>query len=148
MTLTLVELSPDNLDAAIALPPAWGEKDTVAPVVYSIAEAYVNPTAWLRLIMDDDQTVGFVMANWDLDNKVEAFRAGIWRLNVAHDARGRGVGTFAVEQVVEEARRRGVPRITVMWELGPEGPEDFYRKLGFTPTGEVMSGEMVGVLDV
>ena len=33
-----------------------------------------------------EQVVGFVMANFDPDNELEAFRCGIWRLNVAADA--------------------------------------------------------------
>ncbi|MFV0634491.1 GNAT family N-acetyltransferase [Demequina sp.] len=144
MALTLVELTPDNLDAAVALPPKPGERSTVAPVVYSLAEAYVNPTAWPRLIVDGDDPVGFVMANWNPDSDIEAFRAGIWRLNVADAARGRGVGRSAVEQVVAEARRRGLSRITVMWVPGEDGPEEFYLKCGFTPTGEVLFGEVVG----
>jgi len=148
MALSLLSLTPDNLDAAIALPPKLGEPANVAPVVYSIAEAYVNPTAWPRLIVDGDEVIGFVMANWDPDNEVEAFRAGIWRLNVATQAQGRGVGRFAVEQVVAEARRRGVERVTVLWEPGDDGPEGFYLKLGFQPTGEELFGEIVGALEV
>lgn len=144
MSLSLTEVTADNLDAAVALPPRPGERSTVAPVVYSIAEAFVNPTAWPRLIMDGERAVGFVMANWDPDHELEAFRAGIWRLNVSDDARGKGVGTFAVEQVVAEARRRGVDRITVLWEPGDDGPEEFYLKCGFTRTGEELFGEVVG----
>lgn len=133
---------------AVKLPPQVGEKSPVAPVVFSIAEAYVTPTAWPRLILDDDEPVGFVMANWDPDNEIEAFRAGVWRLNVADAARGKGVGRFAVERVIDEARRRGVARITVLWEKGDDGPEGFYLALGFVATGEELFGELVGALDV
>lgn len=102
----LVELDSDNLLAAVAIPPQMGEKAYVAPVVFSIAEAYVTPTAWRRVVLDGDEMVGFVIANWDPDNEVEEFRGGIWRLNVSA-AKGRGVGRFAVKQVREQARRRG-----------------------------------------
>lgn len=147
MALRLIELTPANLNAAVRLPPAMGETAFVAPVVYSIAEAYVNPTAWPRLIVEDDEVVGFVMANWDPDNELEAFRAGIWRLNVADEAQGRGIGRFAVEQVAAEARRRGVSTITVLWDPAQGGPEGFYLALGFRPVGELF-GETVGALDV
>src|SRR5690606_32804413 len=112
----------------------------VAPVVESIAQAYVTPTAWPRVIFDDDEVVGFVMGNFDPENELEAFRAGIWRLNVSADAQGRGVGRFAVDAIAAEARRRGVDRITVLWEPGEEGPEKFYRAVGFEPTGEELFG--------
>ena len=145
--LRLVELDADNLPAVVAIPPAVGEKAYVAPVVFSIAEAYVTPTAWPRVIVDGDDVVGFVMANWDPDNEIAEFRGGIWRLNVAHDAKGRGVGRFAVEQVREEARRRGYDQITVLWDPAPDGPEQFYLRVGFQKAGELF-GETVGVLPV
>jgi diamine N-acetyltransferase len=86
------------------------------------------------------------MGNFDPQNEVSAFRAGIWRLNIAGGEQGRGYGRFAVEAVAAEARRRGVQRITVLWVAGDGGPEGFYRRLGFAPTGQVMSGQIVGEL--
>jgi diamine N-acetyltransferase len=145
--LRLAELTSDNIDAAVRLTLRPGQEKFVAPVVRSIADAYVTPTAWPRLVLDGDRLVGFVMANFDPDNEVEEFRCGIWRLNVAADAQGRGVGRFAVGAVAEEARRRGNSRITVLWEKGADGPEDFYLKLGFVPTGELF-GEVVGTKDL
>lgn len=141
--LRLAELDADNLPAVIQIPPAVGAKAYVAPVVYSIAEAYVTPTAWPRVILDGDAVVGFVMANWDPDNEIPAFRGGIWRLNIADDAKGRGVGRFAVEEVAAEARRRGYDEITVLWDPAPDGPEGFYLRVGFQKTGELF-GETIG----
>lgn len=71
---------------------------------------------------------------------------GIWRLNIAAEQQGRGYGRFAVEAVCEEARRRGVGRMTVCWVPGEHGPEKFYLRLGFRPTGEVIHGEIEGEL--
>lgn len=70
----------------------------------------------------------------------------MWRLNVDTAAQGRGVGRFAVTRVADEARRRGFDTITVLWEPGDDGPEQFYLTLGFVPTGEELFGERVGVL--
>lgn len=147
MVLSLAELTPENLGAAVRIPPQPGEPAYVAPVMASIAEAYVTPTAWPRLIVNGDAVVGFVMANWDPDNEIEAFRGGIWRLNVAEEAKGQGVGRFAVEQIAAEARRRGYAKITVLWDPAPDGPEQFYLKVGFRPVGELF-GETVGELEV
>jgi diamine N-acetyltransferase len=141
--LRLAELTADNIDAAVGLTLRPGQEKFVAPVVRSIADAYVTPTAWPRLVFDGDRLVGFVMANFDPGNELAEFRCGIWRLNVAADAQGRGVGRFAVDAVAEEARRRGNSRITVLWEKGADGPEGFYLTLGFVPTGELF-GEVVG----
>jgi len=142
--LELRELDAGNLGGAVRLTLKPGQERFVAPVVASIAEAYVTPTAWPRVVVDDGEVVGFIMGNFDPDNELDAFRAGIWRMNVAADAQGRGVGRFAVEQLEQEARRRGVGRITVLWERGEGGPEGFYLALGFTPTGEELFGETVG----
>jgi diamine N-acetyltransferase len=144
MTLRLAELTVDNLPAAVGIELKPGQERFVAPVKDSIAEAYVNPTAWPRPILDDDEVVGFVMGNFDAGHELEAFRAGIWRLNVAASAQGRGVGRFAVEQIAAEAGSRGFDRITVLWEQGDEGPEKFYLSVGFEPTGEILFGEVVG----
>ncbi|HEY6741716.1 MAG TPA: GNAT family N-acetyltransferase [Lapillicoccus sp.] len=145
--LRLAELTPENLGAAVGLTLKPGQERFVAPVVQSIAEAYVTPTAWPRVVLDGDDVVGFVMANFDPDHELDAFRCGIWRLNVAADAQGRGVGRFAVDAVAEEARRRGQSRITVLWEKGGDGPEGFYLTLGFAPIGELF-GETVGAKNI
>jgi diamine N-acetyltransferase len=141
--LRLAELSAGNIDAAICLRLRPGQERFVAPVLRSIAEAYVHPTAWPRVVFDGDKLVGFVMANFDPGNEQEAFRCGIWRLNVAAAAQGRGVGRFAVDAVAAEARRRGQARITVLWVRGRDGPEGFYLKLGFVPIGKLFR-EVVG----
>jgi diamine N-acetyltransferase len=145
MALQIVGLSPENLPHALGIEVAPEQREFVAPVVQSVAEAYVSPTAWPRLIVDDERPVGFVMANFDPHARVEAFRAGIWRLNVAVTAQGRGVGRFGVEAVATEARSRGLPQITVLWKRGEHGPEGFYLRCGFEPTGEEILGQVVGV---
>jgi diamine N-acetyltransferase len=147
MAVRLAELTPDNVAAACRIGVRPEQQKFVAPVVESIAEAYVHyGTAWPRLILDDDRVVGFVMGSFDPENEVDAFRAGIWRLNIAADEQGRGYGRFAVEAIAAEARRRGHNRITVLWVQGDGSPEGFYLRLGFTPTGEVLGGEIVGEL--
>ena len=66
----------------------------------SLAEAYVHrETAWPRLIFDDGRVVGFVMGNFDPENEISAFRAGIWRLNVQDLEQGRGYGRFVVGEL-------------------------------------------------
>lgn len=143
----MAKLTPDYVQAACRIRVKPEQQKFVAPVVDSIAEAYVHyGTAWPRLILDDDRVVGFVMGGFDPENEIDAFRAGIWRLNISADEQGRGYGRFAVEAVAAEARRRGQKRITVLWVQGDGGPEGFYLRIGFTPTGEVMGGEIVGEL--
>lgn len=148
MALHLAPVTADNLDAVLAVSPEPGVPAHVAPVERSLAEAYVHPTAWPRAIVDGDEVVGFVMMGFDPDNEIPVFRGGIWRLNVDDGHQGKGYGRFAVEQVAAEARARGYERISVLWVPAPDGPEGFYLRVGFVPTGETLFGQRVGVLDL
>ena len=44
------------------------------------------------------------------------------------------------------ARRRGFDRLTVVWEPGEEGPEEFFLRVGFTIIGQTPFGENIGAL--
>jgi diamine N-acetyltransferase len=146
-TPRLEKVTPENLDAACGLTVRPEQRSFVAPVVKSLAEAYVHADiAWPRLIFAGDELVGFVMGAFDPINPVQAFRCCVWRLNIAADRQGRGYGRFAIEAVGAEARRRGHRRLSVLWERGAHGPEDFYLRLGFRPTGQEYGGEVVGGL--
>lgn len=145
--LRLEPLSEKNFDAAVGLRLKPGQEKFVASVEYSLAQAYVTPSAWPRLVYDGDTPVGFVMANFDPDHEIPEFRCGIWRLLVDADAQGRGAGRYAVDAVASEARRRGRSRITVLWEVDEGGPEEFYLKQGFVRTGELF-GQVVGTKEI
>ncbi|WP_433384545.1 GNAT family N-acetyltransferase [Micromonospora sp. KLBMP9576] len=151
--MRLEKITPRNHQAALALSVRPDQEDLVEPVVRSLAEAYVFPEhAWPRLIYDGSRLVGFVMAffdiPWDHDRKADDLRSGLWRLNIAADAQGSGYGRFAVEAVADEIRARGGTRAYVTWSPRTDGPQGFYLRLGFRPTGEQSGGETVGVLDL
>ncbi|MFJ9682581.1 GNAT family N-acetyltransferase [Streptomyces sp. NPDC101194] len=150
-SLHLQEITPDNFETAIDLRVRPDQEHLVAPVMKSLAEAYVHTAvAWPRLICDDDEAVGFLMAFFDIDwtGKGTDFRSGLWRLNIAAGKQGRGYGRFAVESVATEIRRRGGTRLTATWHPGTDGPAGFYLGLGFRPTGETSGDETVGVLEL
>lgn len=143
--LRLEKVTPDNVLDACRLTVRPGQERFVDPVAQSLAEAYVHPdSAWPRLIRDGDRLVGFVMGFFDVRFAPEGRpRSGLWRLAIAADEQGRGYGRFAVEAVCEEVRRRGGTRVTVTWKPGEGGPEPFYLKLGFRPTGEMSEDDIV-----
>ncbi|NUT09978.1 MAG: GNAT family N-acetyltransferase [Nonomuraea sp.] len=152
MNLRLVPVTQANIDLALTVKVRADQERFVSPVAKSLAEAYVfGDAAWPRLILDaDDKAVGFLMAFVEIDwnGKGVDFRSGLWRLNVTPEAQGKGVGRFAVEAVAAEVQRRGARQMFVSWEPGDDGPENFYLKLGFRPTGETTGGQTVGVLDL
>lgn len=150
-TLRLAEVTAANFDAAIDLKVHPEQSHLVAPVVKSLAEAYVHPgVAWPRLILDGDRLVGFLMAFLDIDFAGDGtgtdIRSGLWRLNIAAGEQGRGYGRFAVDAVAAEIRRRGGDRLTASWHPGEDGPERFYLRLGFRLTGEMSGDQVVGEL--
>ncbi|MDM4761403.1 GNAT family N-acetyltransferase [Galbitalea sp. SE-J8] len=145
--LRLEDLNAANIVAANSLTLRPGQEQFVTPTSYAIADAAVNPaTTWPRVVVDDGRVVGFVRANFDAENPQEEFRCCIWRINVAADAQGSGVGRFVVAAVADEARRRGFDQLTVLWEPGEEGPEAFFLRVGFTVIGETQYGESIGAI--
>ncbi|HEX2145371.1 MAG TPA: GNAT family N-acetyltransferase [Glycomyces sp.] len=147
--LRLEAITPDNVTAACRIKVTPEQEEFVAPVVHSLAEAYASvATAWPRLVYAGDEPVAFVMGGFDRDAEIDLFRCGIWRLNVSAEHQGRGIGRFAVEAVLAEARRRGSSRATVLWKPGAGGPEGFYRRMGFLPTGQELAGQIAGAIDL
>lgn len=147
--LRLEELSASTIVAVNALTMKPGQEQFIAPVSYAVAAAVVNPaTSWQRVILDGDEVVGFISANFDHESAQEEFRSALWRINVDADDQGRGVGRYAVEALVDEARERGVDHVNVIYEAGEGGPETFFHRVGFTPVGETAYGEVIAEIRV
>ncbi|MGX1695598.1 GNAT family N-acetyltransferase [Microbacterium keratanolyticum] len=147
--LRLVELSAKTIVAVNNLSLKPGQEQFLAPVSYGIAATVANPlTVWQRVVLDGDEVVGFVSANFDPDAPEEHFRSILWRINVDADDQGRGIGRFAVESLVEEARARGFDHVSVMYEAGEDGPEIFFHRVGFTPIGETAYAEVIAEIRV
>jgi ribosomal protein S18 acetylase RimI-like enzyme len=145
--LRLEELSATTIVAANTMTLRPGQEQFVTPPSYAIADSFINPiTSWPRVVLDGETVVGFIRGNFDPDNDLPEFRSCIWRINVAADAQGAGVGKFAVHALAEEARHRGFDQLTCIWEPGDDGPEAFFLKIGFEVIGETQYGEKLGAL--
>jgi diamine N-acetyltransferase len=147
--LRLEELSAATIVAANNLTLRRGQEQFVTPPSYAIADSFINPsTSWPRVVLDGDRVVGFIRGNFDPDAAQEEFRSCIWRVTVAADVQGTGVGKFAVRALAEEARGRGFERLTALWEPGDEGPEAFFLRVGFVIVGQTQYGENIGALEL
>ncbi|WP_243230678.1 GNAT family N-acetyltransferase [Microbacterium sp. CIAB417] len=147
--LRVVELSAATIVAVNNLSLKPGQEQFLAPVSYGIAATVINPkTSWQRVVLDRNEVVGFVSANFDPDAPEEHFRSVLWRINVDADDQGRGVGRFAVEALVEEARARGFDHVDVIYEAGEGGPEAFFNRVGFSPVGETEYGEVIAEIRI
>ena len=98
------------------------------------------------MLDENDHVVGYIMGAFDADASEEYLRAALWRVHVAAEAQGKGVGRFAVKAFADEARSRGFDHVTVVWASGDEGPEEFFKAVGFEIIGETPYGEKLGAL--
>lgn len=147
--LRLEELSARTIVAANTLTFRQGQEQFVTPPSYAIADAALNPTtSWPRVVLDGETVVGFIRGNFDPDALQEEFRSCVWRVTVAAEAQGSGVGRFAVLALAEEAKTRGFERLTAIWEPGDDGPEEFFLRVGFTIVGQTRYGENLGALSL
>ncbi|MDR7233284.1 MULTISPECIES: GNAT family N-acetyltransferase [Agrococcus] len=141
--LRLEELNAANIVAANGMTLKRGQEAFLAG--NARLEEFVNTqSAWQRVIFDGDDPVAFVMANFDPEVDREEYRSSILRMYVAGDAQRRGVGSFTVDQVCEEARRLGFDSVYAVWEEGDLGPGKFFEAVGFEVIGENEYGEAIG----
>ena len=116
------------------------QQKMVAPNGQSIAQAHFSDKAWFRAIYADDVPVGFIML-YDDPHKPEYF---LWRLMVSGSQQGKGYGRKAIAMLVDYVQTRpGAKELLTSCVPLEGGPEEFYRKLGFEPTGVVDHGEVV-----
>lgn len=146
--LRLAPLNAATIVAANSLTLKPGQEQYATPVTHEEAEGTINPTtSWNQVVLDEhDAVVGFIVGNLDQAETRPEFRCCVWRVSVRADAQGTGVGRFAILALADEARKRGFDRLTVIWERGQAGPEEFFLHMGFAPIGETRFGETLGAL--
>ena len=116
------------------------QQKMVAPNAISIAQAHFSDKAWFRAIYADETAVGFIML-YDNSENPEYF---LWRLMIAGPYQGKGYGRKAIELLVEYVKTRPRAReLSTSYVPTEGGPEGFYRRMGFEPTGGVDEGEIV-----
>jgi diamine N-acetyltransferase len=144
--VTLVPIDEDNVGLVFDLDVAPEQRQFVAPNPWSLAQALAQlPIAWPRAIVSDGEVAGFLML--EIDPEEENGRPfWLWRLMVADGLQGQGIGSAALAVAIEEVKRQGGIELYTSWVEAPGGPEPFYRKLGFVPTGEIDDGEVVARL--
>jgi diamine N-acetyltransferase len=139
----LREITADNLRAVLGLSVTDAQDEYVAPNVWSVAEAAYNDEKWLRAIYADDEPVGLVL----LSERRNQPRYYLWRFMVDQAHQGHRHGKRAVELLIQYVRT--LPNATELFLSfvpGPEGPEGFYRFIGFEPTGRIEGDEHEMVL--
>ena len=125
--------------------------ESQANLVSTVAESYADalflprdpngaPIVWMRGILRNSQPAGFIMCAEPTEQQRDPW---LWRLLVDKSHQGMGVGTFAVQEVLNRYREMGCSRVLLCWVPDEQNSADFYRKLGFKETGEMWDGEVV-----
>lgn len=151
MRVTLRPITADTVRDVIALRVAPGQTRFVAPNATSLAQALFSDQAWYRAIHHNEMLAGFVMLRDETMGQTSLPRpeVGLWRLMVDQRHQGLGIGRAAVRLVAEHVMaNRGRDALFTSYVPGPDGPEGFYRALGFIPTGAMDEDEVVAVLEL
>ena len=105
--------------------------DDVRPV---LAELLADPAHVVMVAEEGGEVVGYVNANFRPQLHHLAPVGTIDELVVDEGRRGRRIGERLVEEVLEEARRRGADVVEVTTHDRRERARAFYRRCGFEAT--------------
>ncbi len=151
--MTLREITTTNREAVLALGVAPAQEQFVGTVAGALHEAEQIPRAkaWYRAVYADDEPVGFVMLSWNVVPDPPRIIGPwfLWKLIVDEKRQGEGFGREAVRLVAEVVSANGAETLFTSCVPGEDGPESFWRHLGFTRTGDDdENGEPILVLEL
>ena len=137
--IELRDVTDANRDAVEAIHAGPAEGRFVSSVADSIEEAAEHPegSPWYRAVYVEGEPVGFVMLSWDVTPKPPDIIGPwfLWKLIVDERHQGRGIGRATVEEVVRLIRAEGAKELFTSHVVAEGGPDGFYERLGFVPTG-------------
>jgi diamine N-acetyltransferase len=145
MEITFRPVTWANFSDVVALTVTPEQAEFVAPNVYSIAEAYLEPTWTPLAIYAGDDLVGFTLFGRDDET------GRWWLMRYMIDARhqGKGYGTAALRMVIDlMVKRHGCGEIFLGYAPDNDVAGRLYERIGFVPTGEVVGGEIVARLSL
>jgi diamine N-acetyltransferase len=158
VAVILEEITDENREAVLALRVAPGQERFVSSVADSLADAAAYPHArpWYRAVFAAGPAgpagpVGFVMVSWNAEPDPPQIIGPwfLWKLLIDERYQGRGYGTAVVRRIAELVRAEGAAELLTSYVPENDGPAEFYRRLGFVPTGELdEDGEVIARLEL
>lgn len=151
--VTLREVTDENRLAVLAVRVTPTQERFVGTVAGALADARDVPEGkpWYRAIYADDRPVGFVMVRWDVKPEPPRIIGPwfLWKLLVDERHQRLGYGRDAVRLVADIVHANGAAELLTSCIPGADGPEPFYRRVGFRPTGELdEDGEIILALEL
>ncbi|HEY7101851.1 MAG TPA: GNAT family N-acetyltransferase [Mycobacteriales bacterium] len=139
MVVTLREITERNHAAVLALRVAPEQDRFVGSVQDALDDAadYPHAKPWYRAVYADEDPVGFVMLSWDVQPQPPEIIGPwfLWKILIDRRHQGRGYGAEVIRQVADLVRAEGGTELLTSYVPADDGPADFYRRQGFTPTG-------------
>lgn len=137
----LERVSTETFEKVVDLRVAPQQNNFVAPNVVSLAQAWLYyDDARPYAILADDQVVGFVMLDWDEDERT----VGIWRFMIAEQEQNKGYGKQAMELIIQMAKACGkIDLLHLDYVPGNTVAVKLYRSFGFVENGDIEDGEIV-----
>ena len=140
MAVSLREIDERNRAAVLALQVAPEQERFVGSVQDALDDAVDYPQAnpWYRAVYADEQPVGFVMLSWNVPPQPPDIIGPwfLWKILIDRNRRHLDYGTEAVRLIADLIRAEGATELLTSYVPEDGGPAGFYRRLGFTPTGE------------
>jgi diamine N-acetyltransferase len=132
----------------VALRVAPSQERFVGTVAGALADAEEIPEArpWYRAIYAGDDPVGFVLLSWDVPPQPPRIIGPwfLWKLLIDERRQRCGYGSAAVGLVADIVHANGAIELLTSCVRAADGPETFYRRLGFVPTGDTdENGEVI-----
>jgi diamine N-acetyltransferase len=145
MDITFRPVTWENFSAVTELTVTSEQADFVSPNLYSIAEAYLEPSWTPLAIYTGNDLVGFAMFGRD----DETGRWWIMRYMIDARHQGRGYGTAALPGLIDLiVERHACSELFLGYEPSNEVASHLYARMGFAPTGEMAGGEIIARLDL
>jgi diamine N-acetyltransferase len=136
--VSLREITRETVRTICNLHVSETQKQFVAPNAVSIAEAHFTKEAWFRAIYAGEVPVGFVVL-WE--NHVKG-RYHLWRFMIDENSQGRGYGRKALNLIIQRVRQNPKAKeLRLTYCKGDGSPHQFYEKMGFADTREIIDGE-------
>ena len=134
----------------LSLTLSENQRKAVADNAISISQAHCSDNVWMRAIYMNQTPIGFIMLHIgsDWEDGIDCPGVFLWRLMISNEYQGKGYGKIAMKLLIDHLRALGIPRLFTSYHLGKGSPEGFYRKLGFSPTGEFYGDEPEVVLEI
>ncbi|MFO7627393.1 MAG: GNAT family N-acetyltransferase [Candidatus Fermentibacteraceae bacterium] len=144
MAVFFRDINGENLDQCVDL-RVRDDQPFVAPNVYSIAQAGVEPGWVIKAIHSDETMVGFAM--YTIDEKLSELYLCRFMIDKSHQGKGCGRAALELLKAIAVAAP-GVSRMRLSTSPENRNGIRIYEKFGFVDTGEMEDGEEVFVLEL